>query len=132
MTETVRAFTSSYEAISNRLINKSVVKNNDDIYEAKTLWDTGATISCISHDVVQKLNLVSTGKRAISTPSGAKEVDTYLVDIKFFSVSNHNGVTVFSFRMPSTGVVDYVKQIKISNIIGEPHGKGKRKKKKYY
>lgn len=87
MTETVRAFTSSYEAISNRLINKSVVKNNDDIYEAKTLWDTGATISCISHDVVQKLNLVSTGKRAISTPSGAKEVDTYLVDIKFFRLA---------------------------------------------
>ena len=46
------------------------------------------------------------------------------------SVSNHNDVTTFSFRMPSMGVVDYVKHIKISNIIGEPHGKGKRKKKK--
>lgn len=36
-TETVRAFTSSYEVISNRLINQSVVKNNEDTYEAKTL-----------------------------------------------------------------------------------------------
>lgn len=46
------------------------------------------------------------------------------------SVSNHEGITTFSFRMPSAGIVDYVKQIKISNLVGEPHGRGKRKKKK--
>ena len=46
------------------------------------------------------------------------------------AVSNNEGITIFSFRMPSAGIIDYVKQIKISNIIGEPHGRGKRKKKK--
>lgn len=46
------------------------------------------------------------------------------------AVSNNEGITTFSFRMPSAGIIDYVKQIKISNIIGEPHGRGKRKKKK--
>lgn len=45
------------------------------------------------------------------------------------AVGNHSNVTTFSFRMPSVGVTDYVKQIKASNIIGKPHGKGKRKKK---
>lgn len=160
-TETVRAFTSSYEVISNRLINQSVVKNNEDTYEAKTLWDTGATISCISHDVVQKLKLISTGKRAISTPSGAKEVDTYLVDIELlngvnidaievceteigkqeidllvgmdiinrgdFSVSNHNGKTVFTFSIPSMKTIDFAKKISVHNIVNKGHSKPKRK-----
>lgn len=159
--ETVRAFTSSYEVISNRLVNQSVVKNNDDIYEAKTLWDTGATISCISHDVVQKLKLIPTGKRVISTPSDAKEVNTYLIDIELlngvsidaievceteigkqeidllvgmdiinmgdFSVSNHNGKTVFTFSIPSMKTIDYVKKINVHNIIRKGRSKGKRK-----
>lgn len=34
-----------------------------------------------------------------------------------FTVSNHQGKTVFSFRMPSEGVMDFVTGIKISNII---------------
>lgn len=93
-TEAVRAFTSSYEIISNRLINKSVVKIKDDTYKAETLWDTGATISCISHDVVQKLKLVPTGKRTISTPSGKEEVNTYLVDIELLNGVNIDDIEV--------------------------------------
>lgn len=45
-----------------------------------------------------------------------------------FSVSNYNGQTVFSFRIPSKQMTDYVAQIRTQNITGT-HGKGKRKHK---
>ena len=47
-----------------------------------------------------------------------------------FSVSNFEGKTVFSFRIPSKKTIDYVQEINIENVIGPKHGKGKRKKKK--
>lgn len=47
-----------------------------------------------------------------------------------FAVSNHEGKTVFTFRLPSQKVTDYVGQISLSNKIGTPHGvKTKRKNK---
>ncbi len=46
-----------------------------------------------------------------------------------FSVSNHNGQTVFSFRIPSTKTTDYVEILRTKSIIGT-HGKGMRKFKK--
>lgn len=46
-----------------------------------------------------------------------------------FSVSNHKGLTAFSFRMPSKQKTDYVEQINLDNLIGQRHGKGKRKHK---
>lgn len=50
-----------------------------------------------------------------------------------FTVSNHQGKTVFSFRMPSEGVMDFVTGIKMSNIIkaNRTHNnKFKQKRKK--
>ena len=46
-----------------------------------------------------------------------------------FSVSNYNGITRFTFRIPSIKVTDYAKENTISNAIGPTHGKGKSKKK---
>ena len=128
------------------------------------LWDTGATICCVSEDVVNQLSLIPTGKRRMSTPSSADElVDTYLVDLLLpndikiddvvvahskigaqgigllvgmdiiskgdFLITN-NTETVFSFRMPSEPLADFVSGIKLRNIMGAPHGNGKRKKKR--
>lgn len=47
-----------------------------------------------------------------------------------FAVSNYNNKTAFSFRTPSEKKIDYVFETRVSNLIGKPHGKGKRKKKK--
>lgn len=47
-----------------------------------------------------------------------------------FSVSNFNGKTVFTFRMPSEKTTDYVAEIRCAQLIGPPHGKGLRKKRK--
>lgn len=46
------------------------------------------------------------------------------------AISHYNSKTVFTFRMPSEHTTDYVKQIQFKNVIGKPHGKGKRKHKK--
>ncbi len=53
-----------------------------------------------------------------------------IINLGDFTVSNFQGKTTFTFRMPSASTTDYVKQIRVSNLIGTPHGKGKRKKKK--
>jgi len=46
-----------------------------------------------------------------------------------FAVSNFNGKTAFTFRMPSQKNTDYVAELKMKDAIGQPHGKGKRKRK---
>lgn len=75
------AFTTKFSCLSNRLYSKANIVYEKRSYVADALWDTGATISCISMDVVSKLGLVSTGKMEINTPAGKKEVNTYSVDI---------------------------------------------------
>ena len=136
----LNGFTSTYDHISNRLINYTTVKYNDKDCYVKALWDTGATTTCISHNVVQKLSLISVGKATMSSTSGKTEVNTYLVDIDLpndvhikdvkvcdseiaaqgfdlligmdiinrgdFSVSNCNGKTIFTFRIPSIQATD--------------------------
>lgn len=158
-----QAFTSTYPGLSLQLKNKVVVVTNGKSIEVDALWDTGATNTVISHDVVSALELVPTGKRPIKTPSGSQVYNSYLVDIMLpnhvnikdvcvcdseigdqgigaligmdiiskgdFAVSNFAGATVFTFRIPSIRLTDYVKENIASNIVGPLHGKGKRKKK---
>lgn len=45
------------------------------------------------------------------------------------SVTNHNGNTMFSFQVPSSETIDYVKKINARNLMGT-HGVRKHKKKK--
>lgn len=45
-----------------------------------------------------------------------------------FSVSNYNGKTMFSFRIPSRSITDYVAQLRTEKLIGT-HGSKKKKKK---
>lgn len=162
--EVCKAFTARKEKIENSLKTVVEISCENKSKETISLWDTGATNSCISIDVVQSLGLIPTGKMNISTPSGKGVVNTYLVDVVLpndvsiknlmvcdsqigsqgigmlvgmdiiskgdFCVSNFQGKTTFSFRMPSNSTTDFVKEIRIENIIGNKHGRGKGKKKK--
>lgn len=155
------AFTTTYSGIARSLRNDARIESNGKHIDVTALWDTGATNSCISHDVVQQLSLVPTGKINIQTPNGSSVVDTFMVDVFLlnrvrirdvvvcdsdigtqdvgmligmdiikegdFAVSNFGGKTVFTFRLPSKQVTDYVQQINLANIIGPKHGSGKRK-----
>ncbi len=53
-----------------------------------------------------------------------------IIGLGEFAVSNFNNRTFFSFRVPSLRDADLTKEVRLNSIIGEPHGKGKRKRKK--
>lgn len=76
-----QAFTHSDNHILSSLRSVSDVSYNERSVKCITLWDTGATCSAISMDVVNKLNLVPFGQQKILTPSGPKTVNSYLVNI---------------------------------------------------
>lgn len=136
--------------LSNRLINMSTIIANGRQFAAKSLWDTGATTSCISTDVVSALGLEKIDNSIMSTPSGEKEVGLYKIDIILpndfivnnifvmeseiknqgidiiigmdiiqtgdFAVTNYDGKTVFSFRIPSIGKIDFVEDLNRNKI----------------
>ncbi len=142
--QTIHAFTSSYDGLSNKLINSATISYNGKEFKTNgAQWDTGATGTCISKQVVSDLGLIPIGMVNIRTPSGNKIVNEYRIDIKLqnenvvindvyvtdseigdqgidiligmniitlgdFSVSNYEGKTVFTFRIPSMATTDYV------------------------
>ena len=64
-----------------QLTNDIVIANGNDMTVGRALWDTGASGSCISKDIVSKLKLIPTGMCTVKTPSGIADVYTYLVNI---------------------------------------------------
>lgn len=86
------AFTTSSTLLRNSLKNDVTILYNGKSIQEVALWDTGATNTCISEEVVQKLSLVPTGKITMRTPSGEDERNTYLVDIVLpnnVTINNH-------------------------------------------
>lgn len=111
------------------------------------LWDTGASGTVISKNVVDKLGLVPTGKATVNHANGQSSVNVYLINIILmekvavhsvaategvlkdfdvligmniitlgdFSITNVNGKTKFSFRIPSIKEVDFVEEQKKNN-----------------
>lgn len=114
----------------------------------KGIWDTGATNSVITKEVVDVLQLQPTGQTEVHTAKGVHTTNTYLVNISLpgdvmiqhvrvteaelaqgvnvligmdiitmgdFSITNHNGKTTMSFRVPSCAEIDYVKEVNKEN-----------------
>lgn len=75
------SFIISYNQITNRLKSEVTIQYNDKSNVATALWDTGATNTCISENIVSKLSLISTGKIEMHGSTGSSEQNTYLVDI---------------------------------------------------
>ena len=161
------AFTIKGTSIKNSLRSKVFIHYNGESIEETALWDTGATLSCISESVIEKLKLVETGFIPMHTPSGHDLAKTYSIDVTLpnnvhvpdlkvcsskigdqgigmligmdiinrgdFVVNNHAGITVFSFRMPSGPMMDFVSTIRTQNIIQKkraPKSKFNGKKKR--
>ena len=141
------AFTTSYNGRTNRLINEAViVYGQEQMHTKNAQWDTGATNTCISKTVSDRLGLVPVSNTLMQTPSGQRVANVFVVDIVLrnnvtvkdiqviesdigqqgidvligmdiitlgdLAVSNVNGQTKFSFRVPSCEEIDFVKQIK--------------------
>ena len=174
------SFTSRYNGISNVLINEVNVSEaynpanppKDIIYKKyQAIWDTGATNTVITPQVVKDCGLKPIGMTTVHTAGGIKETNTYLVNILLvnkvevyqvkvteceistpanvligmdiiskgdFAVSNKDGKTVFSFRIPSVECIDFVKHpykekpIRVTKKTGRnepcPCGSGKKYK----
>lgn len=75
------AFTQRFPALSNKLTSKAQAVWKGKSQDAVALWDTGATVTCISTALAKELRLVATGGRTLRTPAGSKIVNTYLIDI---------------------------------------------------
>ena len=70
--------------------------------------------------------------------SGSKELNSAGFDVLIgmdvigcgdFAVSNFDNRTSFTYRIPSVGLIDFVKMINFQNKIGPKHGKGKSGKR---
>lgn len=144
------AFTSSYNGRSNVLANQvGIIEAFDSARppanapkEFQAVWDTGATNSVITENVIAQCQLKPTGIADVYTPQGSQRTPTYLVGIFLpnhvvfpsvrvskgtlpsphdvligmdiigsgdFAVTNKDGKTVFSFRIPSIEIIDFVK-----------------------
>ncbi|MDR1072518.1 MAG: retroviral-like aspartic protease family protein [Treponema sp.] len=110
--------------------------------EAVAVWDTGATVSRISNEVIKELGVSPFGYRYVGTANGLMKCGKYEISLYLpnsvvfqdiivsgfsggenidmligmdiinagdFSITNANGVTVASFRIPAdTYHIDYV------------------------
>ena len=71
--------------------------------------DTGASITCLSPELVQQVGLRSLGKREIGVPSGRAELNMYLVDliIPFGDPTKAASTTFATFRAENVSVLEY-------------------------
>lgn len=144
------AFTTSFPRRVNRLINEAyIISGNERMHTNAAQWDTGATKTCISSAVVDRLGLIPTGQTMIKTPSGEKIFSLYVVDVLLrnnvivkdiqvigseiggqnidlligmdiiglgdFAVTNKDGNTVFTFRIPSLETIDFAASLNDQN-----------------
>ncbi len=137
----ISVFTEKYKSIQRKLINSAVVEFNGNAVQAIAQWDTGATGTCISKELVTQLGLQPTGMIKVQTPSGIGIMNKYMINLILnnevrimnlvvmdseignqgidvligmdiisngdFAVSNFEGRTQFSFRLPSQEHVEY-------------------------
>lgn len=101
---TISAFTTKYGCISRQLKNKVNLSYNGKTITVDAQWDTGATGTAISKDVVEKLSLVPTGKTTIETPSGSNDYNTYLVDVLLPNNVNISDAEVFDSEIGKQGI----------------------------
>ncbi len=83
MKKPLSVFTEKYSEKVNKILNSVVIINSETKFTipAKALWDTGATGTCISKELVQKLNLIPIGMQRIQTPSGSGTVNQYKIHL---------------------------------------------------
>jgi len=77
----ISVFTEKYKSIQRKLINSAIVEFNGNFIPAKAQWDTGATGTCISKQIVEKLGLKPTGMINVQTPSGIGTMNKYMVNL---------------------------------------------------
>jgi len=169
------AFTTDYNGLTRVLHTKVWVciptvsseehGKNQELKEYEAIWDTGATNSAITKQVISDLDLKPTGLVEVRHADGKSVTETFLVSIVLpnrvmfgqvrvskvnliaddnqkdedkpqlligmdiigagdFVVSNYNGKTCLTFRLPSMERINFVPQAKMHNIIEQKKNRG--------
>ncbi len=58
-----------------------IVPNTKNGFQVKAIWDTGATATVITDNVVKALGLIPTGMSHVNTANGVAIQNTYIIDI---------------------------------------------------
>ena len=77
----ISVFTEKYKSIQRKLINSAVVESEKEHVPVKAQWDTGATGTCISKELANKLKLIPTGLVNVHTPSGIGTMNKYMINL---------------------------------------------------
>lgn len=74
--------TEKFADFNGRIItNESILYNGDKEEPVRAEWDTGATYSSISKELVEKLQLKSCGKRTITSITSSESTDVYEISL---------------------------------------------------
>ncbi len=97
-------YTKKYNTVKNRILVDVAISFAKNKLNANALIDTGATISCISKDVVKLLKLMPIGIDKVSTPSGTAILNKYLIDVYFKKDMVFKNVFVLESEIGKQGI----------------------------
>ena len=81
----MHAFTAkSNNGLANELSSpiSILIPNTSNLFKTNAIWDTGATASVITSNIVASLGLIATGMSVVHTANGTAKQSTYIVDIQ--------------------------------------------------
>lgn len=106
MEDSLCVFTEKYSERVRQIITSIGVINPSTgmTIPAKALWDTGATSTCLSKEIVSRLDLQSFGYQKISTPSGSGIVGQYRINIMLNNELQIQQITVLDSEIGQQGI----------------------------
>ena len=111
-----QAFNVQYPSYQDSITTPCTVINSFDLklsYEARALWDTGATHSVIHPRIAHKLNLRAVDKTMVQGVHGSEEVNVYIVNIEL-----PNKITAFNVVSTGANIGDEIDVLIGMDIIG--------------
>ena len=80
-------------------------KPHPDVVQFKAIWDTGASCSCISQNVLESLNLPEIDRVTNNTANGSRKAGVYLVNIYLPNKVVFQGVRVIDAKLLDTDIL---------------------------
>ena len=74
-------YTMDYPEKQQRIITPVNIRTAGTIFQVDAIWDTGASMSCISEEFARKYNLQPVSKGIGVTPAGNIDIVYYIVDV---------------------------------------------------
>lgn len=122
----ISVFTEKYDKIQLKLINSAIVEAEHNILPVRAQWDTGATGTCISKELVARLNLMPTGKVKVSTPSGIGIMNKYIINLILNNEVRISNLIVMDSEIGKQGIdvligMDIISMgdFAVSNFVGK-------------